>query len=387
MLASGGTSDVFIELGLVLLILAVVGRAARRIGVPSIPLYLIAGLAMGEGGLIPLEASDDFIRIGAEVGVVLLLLLLGLEFSGEELSDGLRANWTSGLVDLLAGLLPGAIAGLLLGWGWSGALVLGGVTYVSSSGIIAKLLGELDRIANRETSVVLSILVMEDLAMALFLPVLGVVLAGTGIIDGGLAVALAFAVVGAALFVSIRFGRHMSRLVSSRSKEVLLLTLLGLTLLVAGLAELVQVSSAVGAFLIGVALSGRVADDGRELLEPLRDVFGGLFFVFFGLQIDPGSLPPVIIPALLIGVVTAAAKVGVGWWSAQRAGIGLRGRWRAGLSLVPRGEFSIVIGGLGVAAGSHADLGPTVAAYVLIMAIGGSLLMRYADALPLPLRR
>ena len=86
-------------------------------------------------------------------------------------------------------------------------------------------------------------------------------------------------------------------------------------------------------------------------------------------------------------VVTAVSKIGVGWWSARRAGIGLRGRWRAGLTLVPRGEFSIVIGGLGVAAGLHEDIGPTVAAYVLIMAVGGSLLMRYADDLPMPIRR
>lgn len=381
MLAVGGSSDALVELGVVLLVLAVVGRIAGRFGIPSVPLYLVAGLAMGDGGLLPLEASDEFIRVAADVGLVLLLLLLGLEYSGDELRDGLRAHWPSGLVDLVAGVAPGVAAGLILGWGPAGAVALGGVTYVSSSGIIAKLLGELDRLANRETPVILSILVMEDLAMAAFLPVLGVVLAGTGLLEGGVAIALSLAVVAAAITASIRFGATMSSLMSARSSEVLLLTMLGTALLVGGLTERARISAAVGAFLVGVALSGRVAEDGRRLLQPLRDVFGGLFFVFFGLQIDPATLPPALLTAAIVGVVTAASKVGAGWWAASRAGIGRRGRWRTGLSLVPRGEFSIVIGGLGVAAGAHPDLGPTVAAYVLLMATAGSLLMRYADVI------
>lgn len=384
MIAAGASGEVLVELGIVLLVLAVVGRAAGRIGIPSVPLYLLAGLTMGEGGLVPLEASDDFIRVGADVGVVLLLLLLGLEYHAEELRDGLKGNWRAGVVDFVTGALPGAVAGLLLGWGTTAMVVLAGVTYVSSSGIIAKLLGDLDRIANRETPVVLSILVIEDLAMAAFLPVLGVLLAGIGLVEGTVTVGAALAAVVVALAVSIRWGAHVSRAVAARTQEVLLLTLLGLTLLVAGLAERLQVSSAVGAFLIGVAISGRVAESGRELLEPLRDVFGGLFFVFFGLQIDPSTLPPVLLAAVVLGIASVVGKLVTGWWAAGQAGVGPRGRWRAGLSLVARGEFSIVIGGLGVAAGLDPDLGSLTAAYVLVMAVVGSLLMRFADSIPVP---
>jgi monovalent cation:H+ antiporter-2, CPA2 family len=199
--------------------------------------------------------------------------------------------------------------------------------------------------------------------------------------------------VAMALAVSARFNQQISRFLDTRSQELLLLTVLGLTLLVAGLAEEVKVSAAVGAFLLGVTLSGRVAERGRELLLPIRDVFGGLFFVFFGLQIDPGHMPPVLAPACALVVITAATKIGTGWWSARRAGIGPRGRIRAALSLVPRGEFSIVIAGIGVSAGVgagiDADLGPLAACYVLILAIVGSLAMRYADDVPVrwPRRR
>ncbi len=387
MYAAAASGSVLIELGAVLLVLAVLGRTAARLRLPSIPLYLLAGLALGEGGLVPLNASAEFIRIAADLGVVLLLLLLGLEYSTEELHDGLRTNWPAGLVDLVSNMVPGVLAGLVLGWGPLAALVLGGVTYISSSGIIAKLIGDLDRMGNRETPVVLSVLVIEDLAMAVFLPVVGVLLVGGSPLEGMVSVGVALAVVVVALVASARYGRQASLLIHSRSNELLLLTVLGLTLLVAGLAEEVQVSAAVGAFVLGVTLSGQVAEQGRELLAPIRDVFGGIFFVFFGLQIDPATLPPMLVPAALLAVVTALTKLGSGWWAAARAGIGTRGRIRAAVSLVPRGEFSIVIAGLGVSGGLDRDLGPLSATYVLILAITGSIAMRFSDQLPVGRRR
>src|ERR671937_2636811 len=168
-----------LELGGVILGLGVLGRLAGRLGLSPIPLYLLAGLAFGEGGLLPLVTATEFIRAGAEIGVILLLLLLGIEYSAEELTGSLRRSAPAGLVDLALNLTPGLAAGLLLGWGPAAALVLGGVTYVSSSGIAAKLLADLGRLGNRETPVVLSLLVMEDLAMAAYLPVL------TGLLAGG----------------------------------------------------------------------------------------------------------------------------------------------------------------------------------------------------------
>jgi CPA2 family monovalent cation:H+ antiporter-2 len=274
--------------------------------------------------------------------------------------------------------------GLILGWSLTASLLLGGVTYISSSGIVARLLDDFDRLANRETPTILSLLVMEDIVMALYLPIMAVLLVGASLAQGAIAAAIAVAVVAIALFVSFRFSHHVSRLVQSHSRELLLLGVLGLAFLVAGLAEAVQVSAAVGAFLLGLTLSGQVADEVRGLLPPLRDVFGGIFFVFFGIAIDPRDLPPVLVPALILALITAATKIWTGSWAARRSGIGPKGQWRAGLSLVPRGEFSIVIAGLGVSAGVNSQLGPLAAAYVLVLAVGGSLLMRYADRIPAP---
>jgi CPA2 family monovalent cation:H+ antiporter-2 len=374
------TTRLLIEIGGLLLLLGLLGRLSRRIGLSPIPLYLLSGLAFGHGGLVRLDASEEFFAVGAEIGVILLLVMLGLEYSASELVGNLRTAAPAGLVDGLLNALPGAAFALLLGWGWVSAVVLAGVTWVSSSGVIAKVLADLGRLGNRETPVVLSVLVVEDLAMALYLPLVTALLAGTGLLGGGFALAVAVFTVVLVLVVAIRFGTVISKLFSPRDPEALLLGVFGLTLLVAGVAAGLQVSAAVGAFLVGIALSGPVAHHATELLSPLRDLFAAVFFVFFGLVTDPRDMPPVLLPALGLAVVTAATKVVTGHLAARRAGIGVPGRWRAGLALVPRGEFSIVIAGLAVtASGVAPGLGPLATAYVLITVVTGPLLARVPD--------
>jgi CPA2 family monovalent cation:H+ antiporter-2 len=371
------TTTMLIELGAVVLGLGLVGRLAGRLGLSPIPLYLLIGLAFGHGGFVPLNTTEDFIEVGAEIGVILLLLMLGLEYTATELADSLRTGYPAGIVDLVLNALPGAVAGLLLGWGPVGALALAGVTYISSSGVIAKILTDLGRLGNRETPVILGILVMEDLAMAVYLPVLSTVLAGVGLASGSVTLAIALGTAGVAFFVALRHGRFISRAVSSDNPEMLLLVVLGLTLLVAGVAQQVQVSAAVGAFLVGIALSGEVAHDTRRLFTPLRDLFAAVFFVFFGLSTDPAEIPPVLLPALLLALVTAGTKIATGYWAARRAGIGRKGRLRAGGALVARGEFSIVIAGL--ASATEPRIAPVATAYVLILVILGPFATRWTE--------
>jgi CPA2 family monovalent cation:H+ antiporter-2 len=370
-----------IELGGIILGLGLLGRIAGRYGFSPIPLYLLAGLAFGKGGLLPLGTSEEFVAVGAEIGVVLLLLMLGLEYSATDLVTNLKSQYPAGAVDFTLNALPGAAAALLMGWGPVAAVVLAGVTWISSSGVIAKVLNDLGRVGNRETPVILSILVLEDLAMAVYLPIITALLAGAGLAAGSLTLAIALAAAGGVLFVAVRYGRVISRFVSSDDPEKLLLVVLGLTLLVAGVAQQLQVSAAVGAFLVGIALSGEAAEGAHTVLSPLRDLFAAVFFVFFGLHTDPTTIPPVLLPALLLALGTALTKVATGYWAARRAGIGVRGRWRAGGALVARGEFSIVIAGLAVTAGIEPSLGPLATAYVLILVVLGPLTARYAEPL------
>jgi K+:H+ antiporter subunit KhtU len=372
-------SAALIELGAVIIGLAILARLATHLAIPAIPLYLLAGLAFGEGGILPLVTTAEFIELGAEIGLILLLLSLGLEYSARELVSTLRAQATVGLLDFALNLAPGFVAGVVLGFGVVPALVLGGVTYVSSSGVAAKLLHELGRVGNRETPVILSILVVEDLAMAVYLPMLAALLIG-GVSLTGLGTAL-LAIAGVLVFLalSLRLDVGLSRLLFSHSDEALLLTILGLAILVAGVAEMVQVSAAVGALLVGIALSGPAARGAQALLTPLRDFLAAIFFVFFGLSVDPGLIPPALGPALVLAFVTAITKFATGWWGAGRAGVGPRGRARAGATLIARGEFSIVIAGLAVASGVDADVGALSIAYVLVLAILGPLATKFAE--------
>ncbi len=373
------TTLLLIEVGALLLGLSLLARVGGRFGISPIPLYLLAGLAFGSGGILPLSASTEFFAIGAEIGVILLLAMLGLEYTASELMGNLKSSRWAGLVDAAFNALPGAAFALLLGWGPVAAVALAGVTWVSSSGVVAKVLRDLQRLSNRETPTILSILVMEDLAMAFYLPVLSALVIGAGILQGATALVISVVVVLIILVAALRYGRVISALFAPSHPESLLLGVLGLTMLIAGLAQQVNVSAAVGAFLVGIALSGPVAHNSQQLLSPLRDLFAAVFFVFFGLSTNPADIVPVLLPAAILAAITMATKTLSGYLAAKRAGIGVPGRWRTGLALTPRGEFSIVIAGLAVAAGVEAQLAPFATAYVLITVVCGPLLARVPD--------
>ena len=376
---SGWVTSFFIELGVVLLALAVLARLAQWVGVSPIPLYLLAGVLIG--AVQPPDLSQTAVDVVSQVAIVLLLFMLGLEYTGEEVGDVLRGGWLGGAVDVVLNFTPGFAAALLLGWGWTTALLLGGVTYISSSSITAKVLDDLDRLGNRETPAVLSLLVIEDLVMAPYLPLVAVLLAGGGALAALGSVGAALVVTAVALRIALRHGHKVSAGIWHPNDEIVLLTVVGLLLVAGGLAELLQVSAGVIAFLVGLAISGALAERSRRLLTPLRDLFAAFFFVLFGQQIDLGAFGPVLLVAVILWVVTSVTKLATGWLAAQRMGSAVPGRVRAGTALIARGEFSIVIAGLAVAGGGESRLGALAAAYVLFTAVTGPVLTRFADPL------
>src|SRR5207248_487198 len=227
-----------------------------------------------------------------------------------------------------------------------------------------KVLAELRRLNNQETPVVLSILVLEDLAMAIYLPIIAVLLVGGGATKIALSVLIAVTAVFLVLFIAVRYGQRLSEFAAHESDEIILLSIFGTVLLVGGIAQRLQVSAAIGAFLVGIAVSGPVREQSHRLLSPLRDFFAAIFFFFFGLEINPASLLSVLGVAAALGLVTALTKIAAGYWAARRSGADQRGALRAGGVLVARGEFSIVIAGL--AAGVEPRLESLSAAYVLL---------------------
>jgi CPA2 family monovalent cation:H+ antiporter-2 len=374
------SATLLLELGVILTVLTVLGTAARRFALSPIPLYLAAGLALGEGGIAPIPAATQFVSTGASIGVVLLLLTLGLEFSIGEFASSLRRHLPSAWVDVLLNAVPGAIAGWLLGLNGVGILALAGVTYISSSGVIARLLSDLRRLGNRETPAVLSILVLEDFAMAAYLPLLAVLAAGGTWLEALFGMAIAIAALSVAFFASYRWGHHVGRIVAHPDNEQMLLRILGLTLIVAALAEFVHASAAVGAFLVGLTLTGESAHRARTVLSPLRDLFAAIFFLAIGVSVDPADLIPMLPAAAALAVVTGVTKVLTGQFAARREGVARPGQLRAGTALIARGEFSLVIIGL---VGTAFEAVEAVATpYVFLLAMAGPMVARFTGGRP-----
>jgi len=375
-----GIPGLLVEFGILLVGLGILARLAARFRFSAVPLFLLAGLAFGDGGLVPLGVDEEFVQVTAEIGAVLLLLLLGREYSGEELISTVKQQWWAGIVDIGLNVLPGAICGLLLGWGMLGAVALGGITYISSSGIVAQVVRDLKWRRKAEVPGVVGLLIVEDIVMAPYLPIVTAMATGAGVVAGLISVGVALGVVAIVLLLSLHRFKFANSLLNANQPVALLLTLFGAAILVAGFAELFGFSAAVAAFLVGLLFTDEVAEVARQRLAPLRDLFAAVFFVFFGLNTNPADIPPVLPVALALAVVGIGTKLVTGWIVAKRAESSPRGRWRAGSLLAARGEFSVLIAGIVATSPFAPDkLVPLATTYVLITAIAGPILAKVAE--------
>ena len=369
------------EIGSVLIALGIAAFLASKFKFSAVPIFLCAGLFFGNGGIVELNLSDDFLNLGAQIGAILLLLLLGLEYSAGELVDTVKERKSLGLIDLLANGLPGALFGLVMGWGLVGALVLGGITYVSSSGIAAQLIKDGSLTGLTSTKRAISVLVIEDLFLAVYLPILSAVIASVALVTGLISISVALLIAGGALLLAAR-GLHIPHAPNIMGDSAtLLLTVFGAALLASGLATYIGFSGAVAAFLVGLILTGDVAIVARVRLAPLRDLFAAIFFLFFGLQTDPRDIPQVLIPALILTVIGVATKWFTAWW-AMKDQEEERGVIRAAAVLIPRGEFSIVIAGLAASATFAKDLQSLTITYVILTTVLASILIRFCSNRP-----
>lgn len=344
-LAAGTSANVsltILEIGAVFLLLGVLGFLAFKLKISSVPLFLMAGLAFGKGGLAPLDVSEDFLNIGAEIGALLLLLVLGFEYSAQELLVTMKKRWFAGVLDFLLNALPAAALALLLGFGWLGALAFAGIMFVSSSGIASQLIRESGWAKSNVSKRTTGILVFEDILLAPYLPLLAAVSLGLGVLSGLVSVGIALAVtVGVFLIGS---GRELPglRTLAHQGPGVLLLLVFGAALAIAGAANLAGFSGAVAVFLLGLLLTGEVAESLRSRFAPLREVFSAIFFLFFGLSISFEEVLAVLPIALAFSALGIIGKFFIGWWVGRDMSDPLSWR-RIGAFLSSRGEFSMII--------------------------------------------
>ncbi|AZC13012.1 cation:proton antiporter [Microbacterium sp. ABRD28] len=361
-----------IAVGALLLVAALLARLGRRIGLPTIPFFMATGILLGPGTPGPVLIDDPaVIEFLATMGLVLLLFHLGVEFPLEQV----RAS--GGRLVLVAftyiglNVSGGIVFGLFLGWGVGEALVIGGALGISSSAIVTKLLIELRRLANAETPLILGIIVVEDLFLALYLSLLTPILGDAEsplalVVDIG--TSFLFLLV---LLVVARFGgRVIAAVIRSREEELLTIGVVGLVFLVAGTSAELGVSDAIGALMIGLVVSRTSLKDRVErVVLPLRDVFAAVFFIAFGLTIDVRELGDVVLPALLAVLLTVTLNVVAGVIAARMYRLNQRAAANISLTLLGRGEFSLILASLAIAAGLDERVGPFVALYLLILAV------------------
>ncbi|MFF8955994.1 cation:proton antiporter [Streptomyces sp. NPDC014894] len=351
---------------------ALLARLGGRIGLPTIPLFILAGILLGPHtpGIVLLSDPHDLEMLSA-LGLVLLLFYLGLEFHLDDLKAGGRRMAMAGGAYLLLNVGAGLGFGFALGWGTSEALVLAGVLGISSSAIVTKVLVDLGRIGNPETKPILGIIVVEDIFLALYLAALQPILSGAdslsaAVMDAGKAFGFLLA-----LALAARFGtKVIGRLINTRDDELLVISFLGAAVFMAGVSEWFGVADAIGAFMVGLMLGSTTSGERiLKLVHPLRDAFGAIFFFAFGLSIDPGDLPTVLWPVLAAVAVTLAMNVLAGLAAARIYKFGPGPTANIATTLLARGEFALILATMAAGAGLDERLSPFIAGYVLVLAV------------------
>jgi len=351
----------------------------------AIPIFIIAGILLGPSPGFPtiIEPSEGTDLL-ARLGIVLLLFFLGLEFSLDRLTAARRMVVLGGVIDLVLNAGLGLAVGIILLGATPEAVLLAGLIYISSSGIVTRALFDLRRLGDDETDLVLGVLVFEDLAIAVFLGVAAALASGESVgapeIVATAGIALAFVV---AFLIVGRWAHHAIDAIGPRlDREQLLLGALAIALGGAALAEAAGLSEAVGALLAGILLSGsEVRNQIEQQLLGLRDFAAAIFFFAFGLEVDLGEAPDVANWLLLAVPLAVAGKLVAGYLAGRSTGFTSRESVNVGAALVARGEFTIILAAV-AAGGAALDpefrelVGPFAGLFVLATAVVGVVLMR-----------
>ena len=341
------------DLAVVMIVAALVTVVFHRLKQPVVLGYIIAGIIIGpHTPPFPLIKSEETINTLSELGVILLMFSLGLEFSLRKLKQVGAPALIAALLEILLLFWVGYEVGRLFGWSNMDSIFLGAMLSMSSTTVIIKVLGELGKMKERFAQLIFGILIIEDiLGIAMIALLSGIAMTGT----------LSVAAVGATLgklgiFLSVTLvvgliavPRLIGYVAKFKSNEMMIVTVLGLCFGVSLLAAKLGYSVALGAFIIGAVIAeAREIHRIETLIEPVRDMFSAIFFVAIGLLIDPKLLLVYWQPILVITLAVIVGKVLTCSFGAFVGGNDTRTSLRVGMGLAQIGEFSFIIASLGV---------------------------------------
>jgi len=364
-----------LHLGAVLFVLFLAGRLAFQIRFSIIPLYILAGIVLGN-----FVHHSELVHFLSILGVLFLLFYMGLDFSVTAFLSQWRSLLVTGTIDLVINFPLGLLFGWAFGWTLIESLFLAGIMYMSSSAVVAKSLIDLKRVANPETETILGIMVYEDLFIAFYLAILsGIALSGS--VDKA-AAGLAF-VKGIgfclAFIVLARVGKHfVERMLTQESSELFLLLVFSLVLLCSFGATAVGLSEVIGAFMFGLLISETLHRQRvHDVFLPFQQFFAALFFVGFGMQIDYRAFVDVAVSGLLLFLVAVGGKILAGFLAGRWQGLPAAASWNIGFAMVAKGEFSIILAGVATqVARPELHLGALIAFLVLLLSLPGPTMMK-----------
>ncbi|MCK9858966.1 MULTISPECIES: cation:proton antiporter [Paenibacillus] len=376
---------IILEVGLAIALIAVAGLLSAKIRFSVIPFYILIGMAVGPHSVefwhfdFRFIESAPLIEFMGRLGVLFLLFYLGLEFSVGRLIKSGRSIAVGGTIYIAINFTLGLLFGWLSGFPFQETLVIAGITTISSSAIVAKVLVDLKRTANPETEMILGIIMFEDVFLAVYISILsGLILSGSTSIGGIiLSTVIALVFMLALLTLGRKAAPMLNKLLNIRSNELFALVIFAGLFLVAGLSETIHVAEAIGALLFGLVLAETEHMKRIEkLILPFRDFFGAVFFFSFGLTIDPTALGGAVWLSLAAVAVTLIGNLTAGMLAGRSAGLSPKASVNIGLTIVSRGEFSIIMANMAKAGALMAVIQPFAALYVLILAILGPLLTK-----------
>lgn len=341
------------DLALILISASIITLLFKWLKQPLVLGYIIAGLLAGPYiNIFPTVGDIENINIWAEIGVVFLLFALGLEFSFKKLMNVGSTAFITAITEVISMLLIGYLVGQLLGWGTMNSIFLGGMLSMSSTTIIIKAFNDLGLRNQRFTSIVFGTLVVEDLIAILMMVLLSTMAVSQGSVGedmliGVLKVAfflILWFLIG--IFIIPAFLKKAKKLMNN---ETLLIVSIGLCLGMVVLATYTGFSTALGAFIMGSILAETIeAERIEHIIQPVKDLFGAIFFVSVGMLVNPAVLVEYAWPVILITLVTIVGKAIFSSFGVLLSGEPLNISIKSGFSLAQIGEFAFIIAGLGV---------------------------------------
>lgn len=341
------------DLALILISASIITLLFKWLKQPLVLGYIVAGLLAGPYvHIFPTVGDIANINIWAEIGVVFLLFALGLEFSFKKLINVGSTAFITATTEVISMLLIGYMVGYLLGWGTMNSIFLGGMLSMSSTTIIIKAFDDLGLRSQRFTGIVFGTLVVEDLIAILMMVLLSTMAVSKDFVGEELLVSVLKVVFFLILwfligiFILPAFLKKAKKLMNN---ETLLIVSLGLCLGMVVLATYTGFSAALGAFIMGSILAETVeAEHIEHIIQPVKDLFGAIFFVSVGMLVNPAVLVEYAWPVIIITLVTIIGKAIFSSLGVLLSGESLNISIKSGFSLAQIGEFAFIIAGLGV---------------------------------------